>query len=259
MSGNNVLAFPLRPGPPLDDEATMVVLARRARERHPDLPELECIRRANFAMAEARGGMQLDIALKEADVAAALVDGPEDAPAGVALVVAGRLSPRPVFEAPEAPPCAQCEGDGDAPSGEVDEDGDECPPILCPACGGTGKAPLSLAEASSARPVGDPEGRPMTKGRTRGRPRPAPAPERPRERPTPPPSPLDAQVLAELPRRVCAQAYDLAGEGGPPDGPAEITEALARLLKRGLVEKYGRGRMVLWKVVRPALAKGGLS
>jgi hypothetical protein len=37
-------------------------------------------------------------------------------------------------------PCPRCRGDGDVASGEVDEDGDECPPVLCPRCGGTGHA-----------------------------------------------------------------------------------------------------------------------
>jgi hypothetical protein len=31
----------------------------------------------------------------------------------------------------------------------VDEDGDECPPVLCPRCGGTGVDPLRLVKAST--------------------------------------------------------------------------------------------------------------
>ena len=43
--------------------------------------------------------------------------------------------------------CAQCGGDGDVPSGEVDEDGDERPPVMCPRCGGSGTDPLQIIKA----------------------------------------------------------------------------------------------------------------
>lgn len=37
------------------------------------------------------------------------------------------------------PVCSACEGGGEVPSGEVDEDGDELPPKGCEDCGGTGR------------------------------------------------------------------------------------------------------------------------
>jgi hypothetical protein len=37
-------------------------------------------------------------------------------------------------------PCPRCCGYGEVASGRVDEDGDECPPVLCTRCGGTGHA-----------------------------------------------------------------------------------------------------------------------
>src|SRR4029077_2779769 len=37
--------------------------------------------------------------------------------------------------------CAQCGGDGDVASGQVDEDGDQLAPVLCPRCGGSGGGP----------------------------------------------------------------------------------------------------------------------
>ncbi len=42
--------------------------------------------------------------------------------------------------------CAKCVGDGEVASGQVDEDGDGCPPVLCPRCGGTGVDPLRVVK-----------------------------------------------------------------------------------------------------------------
>ena len=38
--------------------------------------------------------------------------------------------------------CRECGGDGEVASRKVDEDGDECPPVVCGRCGGTGVDPL---------------------------------------------------------------------------------------------------------------------
>lgn len=48
-------------------------------------------------------------------------------------------------------PCPTCRGDGDVASGEVDEDGDERPPVLCPRCGGTGHAVSRIDRPGFAR------------------------------------------------------------------------------------------------------------
>jgi len=48
-------------------------------------------------------------------------------------------------------PCPQCRGDGEVASGEVDEDGDELPPVGCPRCGGCGWLCLGLNRPGYAR------------------------------------------------------------------------------------------------------------
>ncbi len=45
------------------------------------------------------------------------------------------------------PECLTCDGFGEHASGKIDEDGDELPPVLCEACGGTGEARRPVAQA----------------------------------------------------------------------------------------------------------------
>lgn len=258
--GTDILAFPdMAPERRVsfDPEGTMLLIARRARERFLEASETECLRRANAAMALVRGGLTIDLALRQAEADAAIVKGPEDEPEGVAALIAGRSMPRVTCDRipgarPELlTPAARVRG-----ADEALEAGEDPP------------APAKTSEARTAR-TGD--GRLIAHATTASVPaetragqptRPSvrsPAAEAPSSRGPLGEINLDMLVLAELDRRVVAQAYDIAGEPGLPDGPPEVLESLGRLLKRGLVERRGSGRVVVWKVVRVPVANGGLS
>jgi DnaJ-class molecular chaperone len=48
-------------------------------------------------------------------------------------------------------PCPRCRGGGEVASNEVDEDGDERPPVGCPRCGGSGHALAGMSRPGFVR------------------------------------------------------------------------------------------------------------